>query len=60
METFVVRIWRPATAEAAQPASLHGLVQHVGSGEQRPFADGEQLLDILRTTAIATTGEADR
>ncbi|MGI8875999.1 MAG: hypothetical protein ACR2KP_17085 [Egibacteraceae bacterium] len=48
METYVVRIWRPATAEAAQLNSLHGLVQRIGSDEEQPFADEAQLLALLR------------
>lgn len=48
METYVVRIWRPAETEAAPPASLRGVVQHIGSLEQHAFVDEEQLLVLLR------------
>lgn len=54
METFVVRVWVPAEPEpeAVEPA-LHGLVERVGDGRPRPFADGEALLALLREAALA-------
>jgi hypothetical protein len=45
METFVVRVWsEPARQE---PHRLHGVVDHVASGESTSFASAEQLLAFL-------------
>jgi hypothetical protein len=46
MHTFVVRVWTPA--EAGEPFDLHGIVEHVGSGEPRRFRGPEELLAALR------------
>lgn len=56
----MVAIWRRAMEEAAPPASLRGLVQHIASGEQRRFAEGTQLLHILRAGATPATCESDQ
>jgi hypothetical protein len=65
METFVVRVWTPA--DAGEPVGLHGIVEHVGSGEQRRFRGPEELLTALSAgrdpssaakRATGETGEA--
>jgi hypothetical protein len=44
MQTFLVRVWTPATGEAGGvPAGIRGLVEHVGSRSSRPF-EGEHDL----------------
>jgi hypothetical protein len=47
MHTFVVRVWTPAEP-GGEPVSLHGIVEHVGSGEPRRFRGAEELLAALR------------
>lgn len=46
METFVIRVWRPAEGETDSP--LRGLVEHV-RGERRPFEGPADLLAFLDT-----------
>ena len=57
METFIVRLWAPASdlAEEIAPGGLHGSVEHVGSKDTRRFQDGDDLLAIL--TSHATDSE---
>ena len=49
METFVVRVWMARREPGDEPASLHGVVEHVRSGGSRVFGGPEQLLDFLRS-----------
>ena len=63
MESFLMRVWVPATAEAGRrPGGLHGLVEHVGFHYRRPFRDESDLLAFVRgciaETAARATGEA--
>jgi len=48
MEMFVIQI-RPRPEETAEacPRELRGVVEHVGSGSRRPFADTRDLLAFL-------------
>jgi hypothetical protein len=51
VDTFVVRIWRPADAAgvALQSAgTLHGTVDHVRTAQSRTFRDEEELVRFLR------------
>jgi hypothetical protein len=49
METFVIRIGtQPEGTEEEGPHELRGLVEHVGSGSRRPFANTHELLAFLR------------
>ena len=49
METFVLRVWTPASGNpGADATSLHGLVEHVRSGDSTPFTGEEELLRLLR------------
>ena len=41
---FMVRIQR---ADAARPAAVSGVIERLGTGEKRSFADGTQLLELL-------------
>jgi hypothetical protein len=46
MQTFLVRVWTPATGEAGGvPSGIRGVVEHVGSRSGRPF-EGEH--DLVR------------
>jgi hypothetical protein len=56
METFVVRIWRPAPAYDADGdqvqagQSLRGMVRRVAGGTELPFAGVDELIDLLSAT----------
>jgi hypothetical protein len=71
METFVVRVavteQRDETGRGGD--ALHGSVEHIRKGEAIPFADGDQLVAIIRraigrtSTGVAGadgTGGVDR
>lgn len=56
METFVVRVWRPAAgldaADAAAPPSdvgdLHGTILHPATGKETAFTNADELLRALQ------------
>jgi hypothetical protein len=48
VETFVVRVWTGDEPDAAQGGGLRGVVEHVSSGGQAPFADAGQLMALLQ------------
>lgn len=50
METFVVRVWRPAEGQGAggAPEDLRGIVLHPSSGIEVPFSSEAELLRTLR------------
>jgi hypothetical protein len=57
VETFVVRVWRPAQGETgAREPSLHGVIERAGDAHPRPFRDAEELLGALRA-ADGTTAQ---
>jgi hypothetical protein len=45
METFVLRVW--TGDDAADPAGFRGVVRHVPSGDERPFASAQDLEDFV-------------
>jgi hypothetical protein len=49
METYVVRIWRPAhvSADPGGVAELHGIVEHIATGHSDPFRGPEALIALL-------------
>jgi hypothetical protein len=47
VETFVVRVWTGDEPNAAQGGGLRGVVEHVSSGGQEPFADAGRLIALL-------------
>ncbi len=49
METFVVRIWTPAARDVAAHAAagLHGVVEHLGNADSRPFSSDDELVRFL-------------
>jgi hypothetical protein len=58
METFVVRVWVPADAEAGRPPDvLRGFVQHARNGGGASFASGDELLASLDFFLGARTGD---
>jgi hypothetical protein len=63
MDTFVLRIWTPATSlgePAALPDGTHGTAHHVVSGRSGIFRSEEQLIKLiaqLRSEA-STDGDA--
>jgi hypothetical protein len=50
METFVVRVWRPAEGQSDGGAlgDLRGIVLHPSSGLETPFSSEVELLEALR------------
>lgn len=46
MDTFVVRIFE--SAEPGLDPALCGEVQHVATGDRRPFRDPDELVSLLR------------
>jgi hypothetical protein len=49
MDTFVLRLWTPATQaeQAAAVRTTHGTAHHVGSGRSEIFRDGRQLVRLI-------------
>ena len=50
MDTFVLRIWAPASGAgeiAGLPAGIHGTAHHVISGRSGVFRSQEQLVQLL-------------
>jgi len=48
VETFVVRVWRPAAEEVDVPTTpLRGVVEHVGTGRSDPFQGTERLAELI-------------
>lgn len=50
METFVIRVWVPANdggAPSEPVGTLHGIVEHIGSGRRTPFTGHEQLCEFI-------------
>jgi hypothetical protein len=45
VESYVVRVWAPAEAEATP--GLHGTAVHLRSGERITFSDSAALLSFL-------------
>lgn len=72
MDTFVLRIWTPASAagdpNGAEPGT-HGTAQHIASGRSGVFRTDEQLVRLLvelrrdptpdRTTATSQAAHRD-
>jgi hypothetical protein len=57
MQTFVLRVWvEPAEGRNA-PGTLHGVVEHVGSGGSTTFTDDGELLTYLQE-ATGQAGQA--
>ncbi len=61
METFVVRIWRPAPAVEADRDQadlprlpLRGLVRRVAEGIELPFAGADELIDLLSASPVTS------
>jgi hypothetical protein len=47
METFIVRLWDPASGVQPLPPGLHGVVERVGDPQTRTFGDGAELIRHL-------------
>jgi|RhiMetdeSRZDD1v2_1073273.scaffolds.fasta_scaffold92907_2 hypothetical protein len=58
METFVVRVWRPAEGQGAggAPDDLRGIVLHPSSGIETPFSSEAELLKALRRPPAGGAG----
>jgi hypothetical protein len=54
MQTFLVRVWMPATAEAGdERARLRGLVEHVATRRGRAFQGESDLLEFIHGCLLA-------
>jgi len=61
METFVVRVWRPAPGEADSAAApLTGVVEHIGTGRTDPFQGTQRLAELIATALAASQSQGDR
>jgi hypothetical protein len=62
VQTFLVRVWTPATCEDGPP-QLHGFVEHVGSGRRRAVHGDQDAVafihDCLAGGPAAGDGEPD-
>jgi hypothetical protein len=47
METFLLRVWRPADPDEPTQARLNGLVLHVATGWERAFRSSAELGEFL-------------
>jgi hypothetical protein len=60
MQTFVVRIWKPAEDEPFGPPALRGVVEQAGSGGQQAFSGEDELLELLRAGLAHEQEDGDR
>ncbi len=60
METFIVRLWTPGTGGDRIDPEIRGLVRHVASGTERPFASPAELLEFLATAIGPNGGDEGR
>ena len=58
MDTFLVRVWRPAVARGAEELSLCGTVEHLPSKHETTFQTGDDLLSVLGELAEPGDGDA--
>lgn len=47
VETFVLRLWGPSPGQPSFQMELHGIVDHVASGERIPFTNEQGLLEAI-------------
>ena len=57
MPAFLLRVW--SAEEEPPPAELHGVLEHAGSHEPRPFRDGAELLSLLLAELRSAAAEND-
>jgi hypothetical protein len=49
VETFVIRLWRPAEPDDdAEHHRLRGVAEHVSTGERQAFRSASELLAFLK------------
>ncbi len=53
---FMLRVRRGMAEPAGAPADLEGLVEHLGTGEKRPFASGAELLRLVASWCGRSAG----
>ena len=58
MDTFLVRVWRPAVARASEELSLCGTVEHLPSRHETTFQTGDALLTLLDELVVEGNGDA--
>jgi hypothetical protein len=47
VDTFVIRLWRPADPAATAAGQPRGVARHVATGRAGAFRDGTELLALL-------------
>jgi hypothetical protein len=61
VQTFLVRVWTPATGEDGPPPQLRGFVEHVGSGRRQAILSDRDAVafihDCLAGGTAAGAGE---
>ena len=61
METFVVRVWRPAAEEVDRPTTpFTGVVEHVGTGRSDPFQGTQRLAELIAAALAASQSQGER
>ena len=58
MDTFLVRVWRPAVARASEELTLCGTVEHLSSRHETTFQTGDDLLTLLDELGEEDNGDA--
>ena len=68
METFVIRLWTAddtpteaiGSGDETPEKELRGIVRHIRTGTETPFADGAELLVLLTTVGPVGRRSAGR
>jgi hypothetical protein len=61
VETFVIRIWTSSDhLDKPERFRLHGLAEHIGSGDRRPFRGTGELLAFLEARVEQRRLEVER
>jgi hypothetical protein len=57
---FVIRIWTPAEHDDPERFRLHGLAEHIASGERCPFRGTAELRAFLEARLERQRREVER
>ncbi len=61
METFVVRVWRPAIDEVeGAPPPLTGVVEHIGTGRSDRFQGVDGLAELIASALAQAPSRSER
>ena len=59
MQTFIVRVWKPAEGQVPPESSPRGKVSHVESGRTSSFAGSDELVAFLAAGQRASAGAGE-